>query len=290
MNTKPFALMAMGAVLGITIATMVHRTHNPPTAPGMRNEVVRQPAPSLPPAALPPQIATIPQAAPSPQASIPRAALPPATGANADAPTRLTEAFARKRDVQKLLAAGFTQERIDWIMQRKEELLADRRRVVEQEKKDALPPDPYAARYILDPDLDLRKEMSVQEYEQLRLAMGRDMSAGITGVLPGGSAATAGLQAGDEILSYDGKRVFNFFDLQKQAAESKAGGYVLVDFKRDGQALQVRVPAGPLGLRDQSMFTILNRRSSAATRPSTPVSPNLGIQPDGPASQAQQRQ
>jgi S1-C subfamily serine protease len=67
-------------------------------------------------------------------------------------------------------------------------------------------------------------------------------------VLATSAAERSGLRAGDEIVSYNGKRVFDPRELNTMTSQTAAGGSVTVEVNRDGQTMQVTVPAGPLGV------------------------------------------
>ena len=58
----------------------------------------------------------------------------------------------------------------------------------------------------------------------------------------------AGLQPGDEIVSYDGKRVFDMRELNAFTLEGRAGESVVVDVRRDGRTVQLVMPRGPIGI------------------------------------------
>ena len=58
----------------------------------------------------------------------------------------------------------------------------------------------------------------------------------------------AGLQPGDQIVSYDGARVFNYGDLNDQLLQGEPGESVIVDILRDGAPMQVVMPRGPIGI------------------------------------------
>ena len=60
-------------------------------------------------------------------------------------------------------------------------------------------------------------------------------------------AERAGLQPGDQIVGYDGDRVFSTSDLM-QRTMSPGSGDVVVDVVRDGVQMQVVLPRGPIGV------------------------------------------
>ncbi|MCR5148406.1 MAG: RIP metalloprotease RseP [Eubacterium sp.] len=63
----------------------------------------------------------------------------------------------------------------------------------------------------------------------------------ISGVVEGSGAAEAGLQQGDVIIKLDGKRIYNFRELQYHLIAEKAGTPVDVTFERDGERHTVTV-------------------------------------------------
>lgn len=158
-------------------------------------------------------------------------------------------ALADERATGKLLSAGFTIDRINWIRHRTEELQVAQARASYERQRQGLPPDPFAIAYILDPDIDLREEIGIEEYEQYREALGRPAGIVIAGVLPTSSAETAGLRAGDEIVSYDGQRTFNSAELNALASGVGPGEYAVIGIRRDGQTMQLTVPRGPLSIQ-----------------------------------------
>ena len=65
--------------------------------------------------------------------------------------------------------------------------------------------------------------------------------ADISGVVEGSGAAEAGLEAGDVIVKLDGKRIYNFRELQYHLIAGKEGAPVKVTFERDGERQTVTV-------------------------------------------------
>jgi S1-C subfamily serine protease len=94
----------------------------------------------------------------------------------------------------------------------------------------------------------LRAELGEQDYERFLTAQGRPTSVNVTGVLASSPAERAGLQAGDEIVAYDGKRVFDVGELNELTLTGTSGESVVVDVRRNGQNLQIVLPRGPIGV------------------------------------------
>ena len=95
----------------------------------------------------------------------------------------------------------------------------------------------------------LRTELGHQDYERFLSAQGRSTSVNLMGVLASSPAERAGLQAGDEIVSYNGKRVFDTQELNELTLGGTSGtSSVVVDVRRNGQSMQIVLPPGPIGI------------------------------------------
>jgi len=94
----------------------------------------------------------------------------------------------------------------------------------------------------------LRDTLGDADYEKYLTANGATASIIVGQVLNSSPASRAGLQPGDEIVSYDGNRVFNLNELREMAFEGDPGEDVIVDIERDGQRMQLVLPRGPLGI------------------------------------------
>lgn len=149
----------------------------------------------------------------------------------------------------QLLAAGFSEERIEWIRNRARKLIDERPQSLSVDSLER-PIDPdEAMAYVFDPDLALRHEIGDDEYERYRVALGRPAGIDVTEVLPGSIASSVGIQAGDEILTYSGQRVFNMGELNAIARKDGAPGEkVVVEVRRQGQVLRLIVPRGHIGI------------------------------------------
>ncbi|MDH3622151.1 MAG: hypothetical protein OER91_14725, partial [Gammaproteobacteria bacterium] len=56
------------------------------------------------------------------------------------------------------------------------------------------------------------------------------------------------LQKGDELVSYNGERVFNVVELRNQTMQGEPGEDVIIEIVRDGNRMQLTVPRGPIGI------------------------------------------
>jgi S1-C subfamily serine protease len=75
----------------------------------------------------------------------------------------------------------------------------------------------------------------------------------IASVIGGSPAQLAGIEAGDRVLDYADSRVFAWSDLRNATRGGARGEYVAMRIRRNGEALQLALPRGPLGVRLDSV-------------------------------------
>jgi hypothetical protein len=146
---------------------------------------------------------------------------------------------AQRPIVERLTAAGFSPDRAAWIERRQEEL----RMQALQEQYDAR----REGRPVAVGDA-LRTDLGDADYERYLRALGRPTSVGVADVLASSPAERAGLLPGDEIVAYNGKRVFDTGELNALTLEGTPGETVVLDVRRDGQTMQLVMPRGPIGI------------------------------------------
>ena len=94
----------------------------------------------------------------------------------------------------------------------------------------------------------LRDELGDADYERYLAAQGQPTSIQVTRVMGGSPGSDAGLQAGDQIVSYDGERVYNVSDLRNLTLQGAPGEDVVIEIDRDGVRMQLNVARGPVGI------------------------------------------
>ena len=147
---------------------------------------------------------------------------------------------------ERLVSAGFPEDRADWILRRESELLMQRMQVMYDARRTGERPADF--RQMMDPEGALRTEIGDAEYEQYLTAFGRSISVTVGSVLESSPGQRAGLQPGDEIMSYGGERVFSYDDLSGRTMAATPGQPVVVDIVRDGVPMQVVIEGGPIGI------------------------------------------
>lgn len=156
-------------------------------------------------------------------------------------PTKMAEA-RRKQELERLVAAGFTPERAEWIERRTQELQVQQQQAQYDAQRNG---QQYRG---VDTEDALRKEIGDAEYEKYLAGTGRSTSVQVMDVLASSAAEKSGLKPGDQILSYAGTRVFDNGDLNSLTRQGTPGETVTVEVKRDGQTVQLSVPRGVLGV------------------------------------------
>jgi hypothetical protein len=94
----------------------------------------------------------------------------------------------------------------------------------------------------------LRDEYGDDAYDWILFASGRPNRLVVQQVMDASEAADVGIQPGDLILRYDGRRVFDMRSLQRATTEGEPGSTTAVDLLRDGEPLRVFARRGPLGV------------------------------------------
>lgn len=155
---------------------------------------------------------------------------------------------ARERQLQRFVEAGIPRERAEWIERRMEELEVQAMQARYDAQRTGQP-----VQGVIDPERALRKELGDVEYERYLNATGRPAQVQVNNVLASSAAERAGLQPGDQIVSYAGTRVFDMRELNALTTEGAAGETVTVEVRRNGETLQLQVPRGPLGMQGGGM-------------------------------------
>jgi C-terminal processing protease CtpA/Prc len=148
--------------------------------------------------------------------------------------------------IEALTAAGFSPDRAAWIRQREDELRVEAMQARFEAQRAGDPQAMFSAG--IDSAARLRAELGDAEYGQFLEAYDRPTSVHVGDVLESSPGQRAGLQRGDEIVRYDGQRVFSYSDLNARQLAGEAGESVVVDILRDGVPMQVVMPRGPIGI------------------------------------------
>lgn len=151
-----------------------------------------------------------------------------------------------ERQIENLIEAGFDQYQAEEIIRQTEEMqmnLLNARFQASQSGEDF-----DAGQMQLEAIAELRANLGEADYERYLEATNQSTNVGVSNVLASSPAEIAGMQTGDQIISYNGERVFNVNDLNRLTNSVEASGNVVVEVLRDGQPVNLSLPTGPIGI------------------------------------------
>ena len=151
----------------------------------------------------------------------------------------------RDQQLSRLTEAGFAIDAAERMLDRRSEMQWELLQSQYEAQQDGRSFDPRE----LDSNLDwrFRQELGDEEYERYLQAMRQPSRVMVSNVLATSPASRIGLQPGDQILAYNGRRVFNTRELN--AFTNSSGEDAVIDVVRNGTRLQLSVPAGPIGVQ-----------------------------------------
>jgi len=150
----------------------------------------------------------------------------------------------------QLVNAGFSPDRAEWIEKRTSELTMQAMQAQYAQRRGENV-DPAQLR---SPDETLREELGDADYERYLTSQGRPTKIAVYNVLTSSPAEKAGLQAGDQIVSYGGQRVFDVRDLNDLTLQGTPGQPVAIEVQRNQQTVQLVIPRGPIGISGGGPF------------------------------------
>ena len=149
---------------------------------------------------------------------------------------------AERRFAEQLVANGFAPDRAEWLIRRTEELRMQTLQAQYDARREGRPAE------MGEGEQTLRAELGEADYERYVQASGRRTTIPVRDVLASSPAERSGLQPGDEIVAYAGKRVFDMGELNALTFQGTPGESVVVEVRRAGQNVQLVLPRGPLGI------------------------------------------
>jgi C-terminal processing protease CtpA/Prc len=148
--------------------------------------------------------------------------------------------------IERLIEAGFLPSQASMIARRDSELQMQSLQTRYEAERSGDPVDYWRNRNASS--VTLRQELGDADFERYLVANNRSTSITVSSVIESSPAQSAGLQPGDEIVRYDGERVFSMTDLTQRTMDGAAGQNVIVDIMRNGQPMQIVMPRGPVGI------------------------------------------
>jgi len=153
--------------------------------------------------------------------------------------------YSQMRTTQ-LVSGGFTEARANQIVALEDQVRMEVLQAEYEAQRDSTGLDLWDLAY--DAQASLREKLGDADYENYVLANGGESTITVREVIGSSPGKRAGLMPGDQIVSYDGSRVFSMVELKSKAFEGNPGEDVVVDIERDGQRMQLVLPRGPIGI------------------------------------------
>lgn len=152
----------------------------------------------------------------------------------------------RDRRVATLVNGGFSEDQARRVLQQESEAQFKSLQAMHDAQRNGEALDPMTA--MSGPQAILRSELGDDAYERYLSAQGQPTAVQVTQVLDGSPGSRAGLQSGDQIVSYNGERIFQVGELRQLTMQGQPGEDVIIEIDRDGVRMQLSVQRGPVGI------------------------------------------
>ncbi len=150
------------------------------------------------------------------------------------------------RRVADLVSGGFSEDEARRLLKRESEAQYKAMEAAYLVQRDGEAVDMFNS--AMNAQSILRAEIGDSEYERFLTAQGEQTTVRIMNVLAGSPGSSAGLQAGDNIVSYNGERTFSMLDVRGLTMQGNPGEDVIIEIDRDGVRMQLNIPRGPIGV------------------------------------------
>ena len=148
--------------------------------------------------------------------------------------------------IGQFVAGGFTEARARQILALEDEVRMAALQAEYEARQNGENVNPWD--WASDYQAALRERLGDADFEKYLTTQGAQASVTVREVIGESPANRAGLRPGDQILSYDGKRIFTMQELRSIAFDGDAGEDVIVDIERNGQRIQLVLSRGPMGI------------------------------------------
>jgi C-terminal processing protease CtpA/Prc len=162
---------------------------------------------------------------------------------------------AVRSSVQTLIDAGISEEQAMWIQEQLDEIELQQLYLRDRASREGWLNKPRyhkERREYQNAVTELRSEVGDDSYDRLLYALGRANRVVVRDVLQNSPAAQYGLQSGDQVVEFDGQRIFGSNELSSLVTQGSAGVMTLLRVRREGAILDIYLPRGPLGIRMSS--------------------------------------
>jgi C-terminal processing protease CtpA/Prc len=159
---------------------------------------------------------------------------------------------AVRSSVQALIDAGISADQAAWIQERLDDIELQQLYLRDRASREGWLKEPRyhkERRELQNAVAELRDEVGDDAYDRMLYTLGRDNRVVVRDVIQHSPAAQYGLQGGDQIIEYDGQRIFTSQELSSLVAQGSPGVMTLVRVRRENDIHDVYLPRGPLGIR-----------------------------------------
>jgi hypothetical protein len=152
----------------------------------------------------------------------------------------------QERRVGRLVDGGFSEDEARRVLRQESEAAFKAMQIEWEALRNGEAVDPFSRAN--NPQSILRESLGDDAYARYLEAQGQSTAINVTQVLSGSPGSDAGLQPGDQVVSYSGERVFNVMELRDLSMQGNPGEDVVIEVDRDGVRMQLTVPRGPIGI------------------------------------------
>ena len=169
--------------------------------------------------------------------------------ASAPAPAPEGPVRGQPLDAAGLLARGYTEEEVRRLQERYEAHELALLYLNDRARRESWHNSPRFTLELQRLRQALQTELGERDYDAVLWGSGQSNRVQVAGVLSGSPAERAGLRDGDEVYSYDGRRIFEAQTLLRTTAQGDQGAQTPMVVRRNGEEVNVVLPRGPIGIR-----------------------------------------
>lgn len=164
---------------------------------------------------------------------------------------------AQQSQADRLLAAGFSEREMQAIEQQGAAATLDRMMLDDRARREgwANTPRYFEEMRALDTgQARVRKYLGDDAYDRYLFASGAPNRLSVRSVIATSPAERAGLEPGDVLLAYGAQRLFDNRQLRELRSGGQPGEQVTMEIMREGRAMEITIPRGPLGVQIDPMY------------------------------------
>ncbi|MEM7359686.1 MAG: PDZ domain-containing protein [Pseudomonadota bacterium] len=149
---------------------------------------------------------------------------------------------------RRLVESGFSEDEAQWVIDSEADVQLQQLYDQYNQRRAALEQAAESGQAQNSARAELRTKLGDEVFERYLKANGQSTSITVGGVMASSPGDNAGLQPGDNIVAYDGQRVFDVRDLNQLTIQGTEGESVLLEVERNGNTTQLTIPRGPIGV------------------------------------------